>query len=550
MRTGQGRTFTSVSAAARMVLAVGGFVAITALWMVVSTPSKESEAASPCQFQKASQPLNIALCETFDAPAGNPATRSGDLDPVLWGVSRLSSNINVTQGQRGEMNPATLIGCGAPVTVTPPNDVRVCNGRMIGALNDGGAGSVLAIYAKQPFDIAGRTGTVTFDVSADSQGPHAAWPEFWWTDQPVPAPTISISGQMPSPRNGFGFSVAQSCGGNSTGIDQMFTVSHYNDTPVNFVKPSGDCPITRGVATGSLNHFEVRISEARVEVWATDAGSSTLKLIASGNVAMPLTRGVIWGVESHYNACKQDTQCDHTFAWDNMGFDGPTPYRDLTFDVQDSHSPRGNSTGWALPVNVQTGVPAYWNQTPTTVYVGFNFWPWGNSVPDVRVNGGPWHSTPWLGGETFAWRTVAVPVPLSEVIAGTNRIELRSAGDANALIANINLILIAATPVPGVAAATPTATGSATATATSTASPTGTATATVTSTASATATATATKTATATVTSTKTPWATPTKTRTPTVTATPKPTWTPPQCQKKPWWWRGWDDCRDGGHHH
>ena len=44
------------------------------------------------------------------------------------------------------------------------------------------------MYPKQPFDIAGRTGTIAFDVSDDSHGNHRAWPELWYTDQPVPAP--------------------------------------------------------------------------------------------------------------------------------------------------------------------------------------------------------------------------------------------------------------------------------------------------------------------------------------------------------------------------
>ena len=44
------------------------------------------------------------------------------------------------------------------------------------------------MYPKQPFDFAGKTGTVSFDVSNDTQGTHAAWPEFWLTDIPVPTP--------------------------------------------------------------------------------------------------------------------------------------------------------------------------------------------------------------------------------------------------------------------------------------------------------------------------------------------------------------------------
>ena len=76
------------------------------------------------------------------------------------------------------------------------------------------------MYPKQPFDFAGRTGTVVFDVSADSEGPHAAWPEFWITDQPLPAPHGKQAGQYPYARNSFGFQVTLDCGNNGTGVER------------------------------------------------------------------------------------------------------------------------------------------------------------------------------------------------------------------------------------------------------------------------------------------------------------------------------------------
>src|SRR5258708_35550179 len=56
--------------------------------------------SSPCQFQKADQPLNIAFCDTFDSSNPNPAgmnTRSGELDGVAWGASRVNSADNPSQ---------------------------------------------------------------------------------------------------------------------------------------------------------------------------------------------------------------------------------------------------------------------------------------------------------------------------------------------------------------------------------------------------------------------------------------------------------------------
>ena len=64
------------------------------------------------------------------------------------------------------------------------------------------------MYPKQPFDFAGRTGTVSFDVSNDTQGTHAAWPEFWITDTPVPAPFNHFNSWLSLPKNGLGIRFA------------------------------------------------------------------------------------------------------------------------------------------------------------------------------------------------------------------------------------------------------------------------------------------------------------------------------------------------------
>src|SRR4029450_7632234 len=116
--------------------------------------------------------------------------------------------------------------------------------------------------------IAGRTGTVVFDVSGDSEGPHAAWPEFWWTDQPVPAPHGGeLSAQTPFARNSFGFALSKP--GPCTGVGDMSITRDYVNQPVAFV--SHNC-ILSGSATGALNHIKALLSASHVEIWGTDAG--------------------------------------------------------------------------------------------------------------------------------------------------------------------------------------------------------------------------------------------------------------------------------------
>ena len=308
------------------------------------------------------------------------------------------------------------------------------------------------MYAKQPFDNAGRTGTVVFDVSADSQDAHAAVPEFWWTDEPVPAPHASLPSQAPYGRNSFGFSIGQPhypCDFSSATVDTMFVTRNFvlESVPLTQV----DC-ITRGSSSGSLNHFEVRISSAHVEVWATDAGSSVLKKVATADVAMPLTRGFISIEDVHFDAGKFNTQRLHTFGWDNVGFDGPRLYRNLSFDAPDAlaASPLPNTValGYATTSPVSLSIPnVYWLQQPTGASVTFNWFADEQGVPSVRVNGGAWHDTPWpFDSVLFAWRTIAVSVPLGEIRSGTNIVEIKSV--AATVISSIDISLTAASPVP------------------------------------------------------------------------------------------------------
>jgi hypothetical protein len=432
-------------------------IALVLLSTAACVPPRKPTPPGPfpqghCLLSKADQPATMAFCETFDAPRGSPLTRSGDLNPVLWGVSRLGDT-NPGQDLLNTFYPATMSACGNPA-VLPPYTVKVCNGRMFDVLNDHDGVVVQAMYPKQPFDIAGRTGTVAFDVSDDSGGTHASWPEFWWTDQPVPAPTDDFPLHAPLARNAVGISLAASnsptCPGRVT-VDQMSVVRNHVLQQIPFSTPG--C-VVMGSASGALNHFEVRINQSRIEVWAADAGSTAVRLIAFANNAnITMTRGVVWVEDVHYNASKAGgAQTTHTFAWDNVAFDGPKLYRDLTFDVRESRVPSngGLNLGWAVnpstrPLLQVSGV--VWTQAPTAALVTFNFWGEATVVPSVSVNGRPAIATAWpFDGETFQWRTIAVPVPLSDVHAGTNYITLSDTDTA--VVANVNLALIAAARVP------------------------------------------------------------------------------------------------------
>ena len=413
-------------------------------------------AGPPCQISGA------AFCETFDSPAGG-GTRTGDLDPVLWGVSRLG-NINPGQQVANDIAGVSMVGCGTTALSFSPADVRICDGQIFEAVNDGAMAANLDMYPKQPFDFSGRTGRVTFDVSADSDGSHGAWPEFLITDKPVPGARVSISaGIPPGAANEVGFSLdgCTAGPGGSTGVGTVFVTKNGAYSEVNF--SSTGC-VKKGSAR-SMNHFEVRISQDHLEVWGTDPGSTTLKQVAvADNIGLPFGKGLVWLNDVHYNArksvepCECGTQFDHTLTWDNLGFDGPKTYRDLGFDVPDADvpgdpAPAGDASrrvGFQIgtgPVTLTTASVRR-DQTPSGAQVVLNTYSFAPTVPSISINGGPWIDTAWPNGwTTFAWSSISIPVPLDQVHDGSNTITFKSA-DPSTTVANISIILVAASAVP------------------------------------------------------------------------------------------------------
>src|SRR5579859_878472 len=503
---------------------------LAATLVLSSVPSVSSAQSVACRIP------NAAFCDTFDAPSPNGAnTRSGDLDGVVWGVSRSTSDDNPSQGDDFNWNASQMDRCGTFVTVASPRDVQICNGQLIESVNDGGAVTVLAMYPRQPFDFAGRTGIVAFDVGNDTEGPHAAWPEFVLTDQPVPAPHDDAAGVSDFARNSFGVSLAQPCG-NGWSVDKMFITSNYSFALQGFAQTG--C-VTKPSFFGQTNHVEIRISPTHQEVWATDAGSTTVKQLATADIPLPLTRGLAWMEDVHYNGDKFGNQGNHTFAWDNFGFDGPVLPRDLGFDVLDAtgNSTAGGSLGYLVrPDGLTLSIASVRRvENAAAALLEFTWWPHIQASIGVSLNGHAVHTVNWPygGAETFKAQTLAIPIPLNELRDGTNQVAFSTndTGQGGVSVANIDLILAGA--------GGGTVSGGAPATSTPTASPTRTETPTPTPTARATQTPTSTSTS---VAASPQPTSTPTQTPAPlsstaTATATaiasdstdtPTPTSTPP----------------------
>src|SRR5882724_2953953 len=164
-------------------------------------------ATDQCTFLNSAQ---AAFCDAFETiHAGG---RAGDLDPTKWAFYRISSNNIPFHGNVLTFYPTTAMFCEElKDAVVPDRDSFVC-GEQFGrpnywltALNDAGAQAWLGPRALQPFDFAGRTGTVEWNVDAKTAGSHTYWTEFWIADEPAPAAHSSNgAGRGFMPRNGIG----------------------------------------------------------------------------------------------------------------------------------------------------------------------------------------------------------------------------------------------------------------------------------------------------------------------------------------------------------
>ena len=139
-----------------------------------------------------------AFCETFNQGPSAVRGRGGDLDPLKWATARLSGEIR-SSGQ-GAANPvaiAPIPQCRAGITqnsVFPPNDTLICDpsgtrsSQLMTAVAMQNYG-VNSYMVRQPFDFAGRTGKIVFDVDAVDQG-LGGFVEIEITEDPTPATTF------------------------------------------------------------------------------------------------------------------------------------------------------------------------------------------------------------------------------------------------------------------------------------------------------------------------------------------------------------------------
>jgi hypothetical protein len=275
-----------------------------------------------------------AFCDTFESgPAAGG--RSGELDPAHWSVVRGQPYSSANFDDAFRIGPALIGACRAALShtrVLPDADVLVCDPiptiptRHVLATAAAQNYGLSTYRIRQPFDFAGRTGTIKLDMELSNNG-LGGWPALIIAEDPSPAPSFDWQERGSGPRNGIEIEFGTGwCNTPHTLEPIVYTFKDYLQTAH---IPSFDCAIPHATtAPDALNHVEVYLTQDHVEVWASDTSPDGLTFpnlhqLWSGDVALGFSRGYVSLALRNHATMKYWLGSAATVRWDNVGFDGP-----------------------------------------------------------------------------------------------------------------------------------------------------------------------------------------------------------------------------------
>jgi hypothetical protein len=451
-----------------------------------------------------------AFCDTFDKPSTMHG-RAGELDPLKWSGSREFPQFPTAYSQPLPVMPAVIPSCRAstPATAFPDGDTLICDpNAMLGsnhllvavASQNYGQNSY---RIRQPFDFAGRTGKIVFDAEAFAHF-LLGWVSIEVTEDPIPVPSFAIHSNQEGavvPKNAFEVSFDSPCGAAATAVSVAQTgtfslgsvqvFNNYVDTVL--VPQQAPCLATQH---GSLNHFEIDVSQNRIDVYATPFSANGTsfdapQLLYGTDVNLPFTRGYVHITTRNHATIKysQNNQTKSWFArWDNVGFDGPIITNWREYEVPDSLVPyAGAPFGMSTPAGGSMNIgylvadeskgpnaPLHFSGVDltgvATASLALSAWyeltmqPASASLR-YRLNGGTWHDRMLTAGElglvagptiiqgsmtttTGIWGLFGqmIDVPVGDLVAGDNTLEFVTSNiDQSYPPAVLNVDLVLAT---------------------------------------------------------------------------------------------------------
>lgn len=297
-----------------------------------------------------------AFCDTFDR-AAKVRGRAGELDSAKWSAGRLQPQLPTGSGQVFAIGAATVANCRAelPGKVLPNQDALVCDPNAeieshhllvaVAAQNYG----INSYRVRQPFDFTGRVGTIVFDAEGYT-AQLLGWISLEVTDDPIAAPSYGVIDNDEGgiiPKNGFELQFAYTCNTSppsQVSLSAVHVFENYADRVLPAAWKSNPPSACVSTAAGKLNHFEVRVSQHRIEVYVSPVSSDGQRfeaatLMFSADVELPLSRGYVH-ISTHNHATLKyspGNQMDAWLArWDNVGFDGPVVRAFREYELKDS----------------------------------------------------------------------------------------------------------------------------------------------------------------------------------------------------------------------
>jgi hypothetical protein len=437
----------------------------------------------------------VAFCEQFDAAAApGKQGRAGELDNTLWSGSREQPQLPTRNGLSIGIGGAKLAACrdGLPESVYPNQDSLICDPTeaipsnhlmVLTAAQNYGQNSY---RVRQPFDFAGRNAKLVFDAEGYLINNLLGWISVEVTEDPMPAPSFSVGGPMTSndeggeiPKNGIELQFQDSCGGTPeaplVGLRMLVVYQDYVATVVN-----PDSHVCLKARQAHLNHFELTVSDSKVEVYGTDYSEGggkfgETKLMFSADVQLPFTRGYL-SVTTHNHATLKYSD-EHsidawTARWDNVGFDGPKVTNTREYEIPDLLELGQDSVDLGpMLMNIGYRVAAA-KDGPSDKFTFKNVDPAGatkaqlslscwyvegdmikNYALSYRLNGGAFHDRPLSAAEieirsghaSQGQLAQVMEVPVSELVAGDNTLEIVASNEVPQgyppIVSNIDLVL-------------------------------------------------------------------------------------------------------------
>jgi hypothetical protein len=292
--------------------------------------------------------------------------------------------------------------------VLPDSDVLVCDPISAiptrHALGTAAAQNYgLSTYrVRQPFDFAGRTGTIKLDMDLTNNG-LGGWPALVIAGDPSPTPSFDWQERGSGPKNGIEIEFGTGwCNTPHTMQPIVYTFSDY--TQKAFV-PSFDCENVHALTQpDAFNHVEVYLTQRHLELWVSDFAADgvdfpNFQKLWEGDVELPFSRGYVSLALRNHATIKYWLGSAAAVRWDNIGFDGPKISDFREYSAPDSLLPYDGLAGCAMGASpecqwvgdVIAGFPDGGEQCATT---GCDYAGQGRSVGYVLPNEGDADTAP------------------------------------------------------------------------------------------------------------------------------------------------------------